>query len=117
MKILLVEDEVIARETVRDILELSDHKVLEAGNGEEALHHYRQSRPDLIITDLQMPVMDGAAIIRNIRQNDPRIRIIVISADTETGRTKTAEELGIDGYLRKPVNIRQLHEILDNPSL
>ena len=71
-KILVVDDNPVSRELIREVLEDNHQRVLEAGNGEEALEKVLQEEPDIILLDIQMPVLDGYEVLRRIRAN-PRV--------------------------------------------
>ncbi len=90
--ILLVEDEVLLREGVQEMLETHDYKVIGAGDGIEALDWLEQVPVSLIITDLVMPKMDGAEFVRMARVKYPFIPIIVISGSPGS----VMRRLGID---------------------
>ena len=68
-KILIAEDNAVNRELLRELLELRGHEVVEACDGEEALRMVQQTQPDLLLLDIGMPVLDGYAVIRRIREN------------------------------------------------
>jgi CheY-like chemotaxis protein len=103
-KILLVEDEVDIAEVLRDVLELRGFVVVLAFDGREGLAAARAHRPDLVITDLMMPAMDGIELIESIRQlpDLARMPIIAISAAPYEG-----DEL----FLRKPFDVYELVEL------
>ena len=77
--ILVVDDEPDLRFLLRRVFEAGGHEVLEAGNGADALASVRRSPPDLVVTDVMMPVMDGVELIRRLR-GDPTVRTIPIVA-------------------------------------
>jgi CheY-like chemotaxis protein len=78
-RILVVDDEPDLRFLLRRIFEAAGHEVSEAGNGADALKSVRRTRPDLVVTDMMMPVMDGVELIRRLR-GDPTMRDIPIVA-------------------------------------
>ena len=67
-KILVVEDNLPNRELIREILESCGHEVIEAEDGQQALERLKETKPDLVLLDLQMPVLDGYAVVRQLRQ-------------------------------------------------
>lgn len=113
--VLIVEDNAVNRELLRELLEARGHAVVEAGNGEEALHMIAEARPDILLLDIGMPVMDGFAAIRAIRDN-PKLAsmpVLAVTAYAMHGDRDRILAAGFDGYLSKPVNARSLSEELD----
>ena len=102
--VLIVEDEVFVRRGIRAMLDWRsvgvDH-VFEAANGLEALELYRQHHPDIILTDLKMPVMDGIEMIRTIREKDSRTRFVIMSCLDEFPLVQEALNLGVSHYFLK----------------
>jgi len=111
-KLLIAEDDEFSRDMLMRRLERQGFEVITAGDGREALLAARQQRPDLIVMDLDMPVMDGKAAIRSLH-NDPhlfRIPIIVLTAHASRESVAEAAELGCMGFETKPVVLRRLVE-------
>jgi two-component system, cell cycle response regulator DivK len=109
-RILVVEDQPDNRQIIRDMLADTDYEITEAENGEEALAAIAKERPDLILMDIQLPVMDGYAATRLIK-NDPALKSIPVIAVTSyalSGEEKKAREAGCDDYVPKPYSPRQL---------
>jgi two-component system, cell cycle response regulator DivK len=110
-RILLVEDQEDNRQIVRDLLTTTtDYEVTEAENGEEALAAVAQQRPDLILMDIQLPIMDGYEATRRIKA-DPALRAIPIIAVTSyalSGDEEKARAAGCDDFVPKPFSPRQL---------
>lgn len=109
-RILVVEDQPDNRKIIRDMLAGTDYEITEAENGEEALASIAKQRPDLILMDIQLPVMDGYTATRRIK-TDPALRSIPIIAVTSyalSGEEKKAREAGCDDYVPKPYSPRQL---------
>jgi two-component system cell cycle response regulator DivK len=109
-RILVVEDQEDNRQIIRDMLSATDYEITEAENGEEALAEVARQRPDLILMDIQMPVMDGYEATRRIKA-DPALRAIPIIAITSyalSGDEQKAREAGCDDYVPKPYSPRQL---------
>jgi len=112
MKILLADDNLRSRELMREILEASDHHVMEAVNGRDALDLVHQNRPDLVFLDLQMPVMDGFRVIQELR-NDPRFRrlpVVAVTASAMLGDRERAIAAGFDSYIAKPINLSEVRK-------
>jgi two-component system cell cycle response regulator DivK len=109
-RILVVEDQPDGRQIIRDMLASTDYEVTEAENGEEALAAIAKQRPDLILMDVQLPIMDGYTATRRIKA-DPALRSITIIAVTSyalDGEQKTARAAGCDDYVPKPFSPREL---------
>jgi len=85
-RILIIEDDVAARELLRDILETEGHEVAEADNGEDGVGRYRAGTTDLVITDILMPKKGGLNVIRDIRDKDPSARVIAMSGGGKDGK-------------------------------
>ena len=112
-RILVVDDEELARFTIRDILETAGHEVAEAENGKEAIESQTAGPFDLIITDIIMPEKEGVETIIELKRDYPDLKIIAISGG---GRTKNldflqlADEFGADKILAKPFSEDELLE-------
>jgi two-component system cell cycle response regulator DivK len=109
-RILVVEDQEDNRQIIRDMLAQTDYEISEAENGEEALAEIAKRRPDLILMDIQLPIMDGYTATRRIKA-DPALRSIPIIAVTSyalSGEDKKAREAGCDDYIPKPYSPREL---------
>ncbi len=111
---LIVDDLAFFRKSVRGLLERWGWPVCgEAADGAEAVRLYRELRPDLVIMDLMMPVMDGFKAIEEIRREDPRAAVIVCSAAGKQDAVLRAVRLGARDFLAKPVDERRLYESLE----
>jgi len=109
-RILVVEDQEDNRQILRDLLGNSGYELIEAENGEEALIAIAKQRPDLILMDIQLPVMDGYEATRRIKA-DPNLKtipIIVVTSYALSGDEGKAREAGCDAYVPKPYSPRQL---------
>lgn len=80
LKVLYVEDEIIVREPFAEMLSRRVQKVYTAENGEQGLKLYQEFKPDIIITDIKMPVMDGLTMVDRIRATDKQIPVIITTA-------------------------------------
>jgi len=108
--ILVVEDQEDNRQILRDLLGNAGYELTEAENGEEAIAAVGRRRPDLILMDIQLPVMDGYEATRRIRTN-PDLRSVPIIAVTSyalAGDEDKAFAAGCDGYVTKPYSPRDL---------
>lgn len=103
MKILVVDDEKRMRKLVRDFLVKDDFDVVEAGDGEEALNcFYEDKEIALIILDVMMPKLNGWEVCREIRSNNKKIPIIMLTAKSDERDELLGFELGVDEYISKP---------------
>ena len=102
--ILLVEDEEGVRKNIAQYLRIQDKHVIEAENGKVAYELFEKSEPDLIITDISMPIMDGLSLIEKIRLTNTKIPIIVLSAHSDTQKLLRAVKLNLTDYIIKPIN-------------
>ena len=116
MRILLVEDTPDARELLRMLLEMDHHTVYEATNGLEAVEAVAEHRPELILMDLRMPVMDGYEATRQIRRlrSGAQVPIVAISADLSSSSYHRALEAGCDRCESKPYEMSQLRDIVES---
>jgi CheY-like chemotaxis protein len=115
IKVLIAEDNAVNRELLRELLETRGYTVVEACDGEEALRMIEQTQPDLLLLDIGMPVLDGFAVVRKIREN-PRLAplpVVAVTAYAMQGDREKILNSKFDGYLSKPVNSRSLAEELD----
>lgn len=122
--ILLAEDNDVTRSVLADFLELEGYAVLQAGDGAQAVKLAAESRPNLVMMDIQMPGMDGVEAIRIIRSlDDPAVAsvpIVALTAHAMHGAREHFMEAGADGYLSKPLRLadlrRSITEYLPQPS-
>ena len=117
MRILIVEDEIRISEGIEKLLHKidSDYEIVGvAADGLEGLNLCRQLYPDLIITDVQMPEMDGLAMLETIYNEGIMPKAIVISAYSEFEYARGAMKLGVTEYLLKPVNLSEFTNALEN---
>ncbi len=112
--VLLVEDEEMIIDIAKSLLEEMGFLVVEAANGAEALEQYQMHENEitLVLTDIGMPVMDGYALIRELKQRTPRLRIIVASGFGEAAIYSRIDRKEIAGMLRKPYTCDQLKEVM-----
>jgi CheY-like chemotaxis protein len=114
-KVLVAEDNPVNRELLRELLENRGYEVLEAPNGQEALVMVDEAQPDILLLDIGMPILDGYAVARRIRDNPAlaRLPLLAITAYAMRGDREKILNAGFDGYLSKPVNARALADELD----
>ena len=109
IKILYVEDEPDIREATIDTLSVIFKNITPAANGEEALELFNAHDDfDIVVTDINMPKMNGIELITHIREFSPSFPVTIITAHTEVNFLKEAINLNINGYVLKPVNMKNL---------
>ena len=109
-KILVAEDDPASRELLLEILRAVGYDVVEACDGGEALRKIQETGPDLVLLDIQMPVLDGFAVLRQLRQ-DPRfaaLPVVALTADAMRGDREKTLSASFDAYLSKPVDATAL---------
>lgn len=112
MKVLFVEDEIEIQEQLKNFLSRFFGRVDTADNGVEALDLFNLHSYDLVITDLTMPFMDGIELSANIRSIKDSQHIIVISAHSESEKLIELINIGVDGFILKPVDIQRVIQML-----
>src|SRR5688572_11210423 len=113
LRILLADDHKVLRESMRRALEEQGEDVVgEAGNGEEALELARELKPEVILMDLSMPVLDGIAATQRITSEMPDVKVVVLTMHDDATRTRQAIAAGAVGYLTKGTSFTQVHETL-----
>jgi PAS domain S-box-containing protein len=112
LTVLFVEDEEDACELYGEFLSRIVGALFIAKNGAEGLEAWRQQKPDIIITDIRMPLMDGLSMLREIRNVDTRVPVIIMSAFEESDYLKQSIELSVSGYLVKPLVTARFAESL-----
>jgi two-component system chemotaxis response regulator CheY len=118
LRILIVDDSAAMRAFIRRVVRLSGIEVdqyFEAANGAEALAQLEANQVHVVLTDINMPVMDGETFVRRMRNGGPfqSTPVVVISTDATTNRIETMLSLGAVGYLQKPFGPEQLRDELD----
>lgn len=108
LKVLYVEDDVDAREITTMLLEDFFDTIIVAKNGQEGLEKFEQNSIDIIITDINMPYMNGLEMAKKIRETDVEVPIIILSAHNEEDFFLQSIQIGINGYLLKPIDMKQL---------
>jgi len=115
-KVLLVDDEVFARTGLRGLIpwnQLGFEIVAEAENGEEALQKIREAQPDLVVTDIRMPVLDGLQLIRAVKEQEiASPRFIIISGYNDFKYAQQAVRFGVEDFILKPIDEAELADTL-----
>ena len=119
--ILIIEDNEKNRKLVRDVLQHTGYKTLEAETGEDGVRLAQESRPALVLMDIQLPGMNGIEALGRLRA-DPKTKKIPVIAVTASAMTHDRAKImsaGFDGYQSKPINVKEflvaVREMLDRP--
>lgn len=107
-KILVVDDSRLSRRILCGPLREAGHDTIEAKNGQHGLEAFHDKNPDLVLSDLLMPVMDGFGMVSAIRGVDEATPIVVCSADIQASSRVRCDSLGVDRLIHKPVNPSEL---------
>ena len=112
--VLIVDDAFSLRQLVAFTLQQAGFQVLEGGNGQEGLDQLKKARVDLIITDLNMPVMDGITFVRNLRQLQTAkyTPVLMLTTETQTSVRQEAKTAGATGWIVKPFQPPRLMEVI-----
>lgn len=113
ISILFVDDNETIRQLYRRILEKHVNHLYIAENGFHGLKLYQKYKPDLVITDMMMPVMNGLEMVKEIKKIAPEAKFVVMSAYSEKDSFVESIHLGVDGYLMKPVEAKKLLSLID----
>jgi CheY-like chemotaxis protein len=115
IRVLIAEDNPVNRELLCELLENRGYAVAEASDGQEAMKMVESIRPDILLLDIGMPVLDGYAVARKVRDNPKfaAMPILAITAYAMQGDREKILDSGFDGYLSKPINAAALAQELD----
>lgn len=108
ISVLYVEDELVTRSAVARMLKRRVLNVYEAENGQEGLDLFKQYRPDIVISDIKMPVMNGMDMSKEIKALDKNSKIILTTAHSDASVLINSIEVGIDKYIMKPLDMAYL---------
>ena len=109
IKVMVVDDEIATREILK--IMLKDYKVIEASNGREAVELYREERPDIVLMDVMMPLMNGIEATSEIKKIDPDAKRVAITAYASSKGEKVIEA-GADYILKKPFTRKEVVELI-----
>jgi two-component system CheB/CheR fusion protein len=112
--VLVVEDNLDAAESLRDVLEFAGHEVEVAHDGREGLDRARRLRPDVVLCDIGLPVMDGYEVARAIRADPSLAQVLLVAVTGYAGPDdrRRAADAGFDVHLAKPVPVADLEQVL-----
>jgi signal transduction histidine kinase/CheY-like chemotaxis protein len=112
-RILLIEDNADARESLRMVLENAGHDLLEAADGESGVDRAISLRPRLVLVDIGLPGIDGCEVAKRIRSADPSIRLVALTGYGRDEDLAASRAAGFDAHLVKPVNVEQLGVLIE----
>jgi len=112
LNVLVVDDSFVNRQYIKTVLEEKNIRVIEAGDGAEALDILETSKPDLIILDLLMPIMGGIETLEKIRSRGYLYPILVLTADIHDATRQACPNLGVSGFINKPTNEREILKLI-----
>jgi len=107
-KLLIVDDQLGIRMLLHEIFEKEGYQIFQAANGVNALQIVKQEAPDLVILDMKLPEMDGLDILKQIKQDNPEIHVIIMTAYGELSVIQEAINHGALTYFAKPFNIDEV---------
>jgi CheY-like chemotaxis protein len=114
--ILVADDNAASRRLIREILEPCKYRVIEACDGRDALDKIRETAPDLVLLDIQMPGLDGFEVVQQVRRDSrfATLRVAALTAYAMRGDRERALAAGFDDYITKPIRAAALRTHLDN---
>jgi len=114
MRILIADDHSLFRESLRTLLEARGHEVIgEAANGQEAVLRSKEKKPDLILMDLAMPVLDGLSAIKILAAEQPEVKVVALTASEDDRMLFDAIKSGAQGYLLKNLDADEFFALLE----
>jgi CheY-like chemotaxis protein len=114
-KILVIDDDAVQRILLNAVFRKQGLEVLQASNGQEGIRLARDRRPDVIVSDINLPEMDGFAVLDSLRKEPitASIPLILITANSDEADQLRAKELGASGYLPKPISIPDMQALVN----
>lgn len=112
-KILIVDDQTGVLESFKEILKIKDYEVFGFQGGREAIESMKTSKYDLAFVDLKMPEMDGIEVLKKIKENDPAVEVIIVTAYASEESFAHAITLGAMEYLRKPFLMGEVYALAE----
>lgn len=113
LRVLIVEDSVMYRVILKEMFDLLGHQVVaEAETGASGVEQYLAHKPDLVTLDVSLPDTDGIAVLRELRQTDPKARVLMVTGNDQDKIVQQAAALGALGLIVKPFKKEQIAEAL-----
>jgi len=113
---LIIDDSMVQRVWIVEKLQNDGHQVIEATSGSQGIEMAISNSPDYILLDIIMPDMDGLEVIQELDNLNLEIPVIVLTAHIQESTKNTCLVLGVIGFLNKPLNIDELHEVIKKNS-
>ena len=110
-KVLIVDDSLFQRKTIKDALIKEGYEVVEASNGKEGVETAKREKPGMVLLDLVMPDMQGTEVLKQLKEFDPELPLVVVSADYQEATRKECVNLGAVGFVNKPVRGESLETL------
>jgi len=112
IKLLTVDDELDVCDFIKDFFTLRGYTVLVALNGKDALSIVKKEKPKIVFLDIIMPEMNGLEVLKQIKEFDPAIKVLMVSVADDKETKERAEKLGADEFIKKPFSKRYLEEVV-----
>lgn len=114
IRVMLADDHVLMREGIRQLLEFdgSITVVAEANNGEECLEQLPKVKPDILLLDINMPVMDGIDVLQQIKKKNIDVKVLILTVHNEVEYLLKAVDIGVDGYIMKDAESAELKKAI-----
>jgi DNA-binding response OmpR family regulator len=112
IKLLTIDDELDVCEFIRDFFTQMGYKVFIALNGKDALAVVKKEKPKIVFLDVIMPQMNGLEVLRQIKEFEPGIKVIMVSVADDKETKEKAQQLGADEFIKKPFSRRYLEEVV-----
>ncbi|MCK5040074.1 MAG: chemotaxis protein CheW [Candidatus Aenigmarchaeota archaeon] len=112
-KVLIVDDSSMMRGTLKSYIDVGKYNVIEAVDGVEAVAKAKEEKPALVLLDIKMPKMDGVEALGKIKKDNPGVVVVMETSVYDEKTKKQCIELGAKDYMKKPINKRQIEEILE----
>ena len=116
-KVLIVDDSMFTRTMIIKTIEKMGHETIEAADGQEGLEKIINEKPDIVITDLLMPKMEGTGLLSAVKEKKLNVPVIVVSSNIQDTVRQECLELGASGFLSKPPNAENLQKLIEAMSI
>ena len=116
-KVLIVDDSMFTRNRIIKMVEEMGHETIEAPDGQEGLDKILNEKPDIVITDLLMPKMEGTELLSAVKERKLNVPVIVVSSNIQDTVRQECLGLGASGFLSKPPNTEELQKLIEVMSI